>query len=81
MVDMIAKLARRKSRALRAQVRLGGLRAGSASDGWPSGFGAAAGLHPTLLGADCRGSERDIWGSRGILLLGGVSCPGEPREI
>lgn len=81
MVDMIAKLARKQSRALRGQVRIRGLRAGAASDGWRSGFRAAGGLHPALLGADCRGSERNMSVGRDILLHGGISCPRVPREI
>lgn len=38
MVDMISKLVRRQSRALRAQVRLEGLRAGSGLSLCPGGL-------------------------------------------
>lgn len=63
MMDTIVKLARRQSWALLAQVRIGGLRTGSASDGAvASGLGDAAGQHYTLLGANCRSSERNISG-------------------
>lgn len=53
--------------------KLEGLRAGSALEGRPSGFGAAAGLRLTLSGADCRSSEQDMLGERGRdILLGGL---------